>query len=195
MSIVLEETFFGVGFDLGSEPWCEYDLRGAGVEFGLSQTLGAKGNLTKFLGGENGGRSGHFHLQAAFQRLNTVFLVGLTGLSVETLPGSFATNSCDWRSPQLLGRHFPCTYKPANLAGSRQRTVRDSVRTLTAQRSSIQKAILQTTSSLKVKFNQTQEYCFRDAVQEIKYTRQVALTKARPCLHEFILLLKARIKA
>ena len=57
MSIVLEETFFGVGFDLGSEPWCEYDLRGAGVEFGLSQTLGAKGNLTKFLGGENGGRS------------------------------------------------------------------------------------------------------------------------------------------
>ena len=108
---------------------CEYDLRGAGVEFGLSQTLGAKGNLTKFLGGENGGRSGHFHLQAAFQRLNTVFLVGLTGLSVETLPGSFATNSCDWRSPQLLGRHFPCTYKPANLAGSRQRTVRDSVRT------------------------------------------------------------------
>ena len=43
MSIVLEETFFGVGFDLGSEPWCEYDLRGAGVDFGLSQTLGAKG--------------------------------------------------------------------------------------------------------------------------------------------------------
>ena len=160
----------------------------------IPQTLGAKGNLTKFLGGENGGRSGHFHLQAAFQRLNTVCPVCLTGLSVETLPGSFATNSCDWRSPQLLGRHFPCTYKPANLAGSRQRTVRDSVRTLTAQRSSIQKAILQTTSSLKVKFNQTQEYCFRDAVQEIRYTRQVALTKARPCLHEFILLLKTRIK-
>ena len=79
------------------------------MDFGLTQTLGAKGNLTKFLGGENGGRSGHFHLQAAFQRLNTVFLVGLTGLSVETLPGSFATKSCDWRSPQLLGTHSPCT--------------------------------------------------------------------------------------
>ena len=158
MSIVLEETFFGVGFDLGSEPWCEDDLRGAGEDFGLSQTLGAKCNLTKFLGGENGGRSGHFHFQAAFQRLNTVCLVGLTGLSVETLPGSFATKSCDWRSPQLLGTHSPCTYKPANLAGGRQRTVRGSLRTLTAQRPSIQKAILQTTSFLKVKFNQTQEY-------------------------------------
>ena len=78
MSIVLGETFFGVGFDLGSEPWCEDDLRGAGEDFGLSQTLGAKCNLTKFLGGENGGRSGHFHLQAAFQRLNTVFHYNLT---------------------------------------------------------------------------------------------------------------------
>ena len=109
MSIVLEEPFFGVGFDLGSEPWCEDDLRGAGEDFGLSQTLGAKCNLTKFQGGENGGRSGHFHFQAAFQRLNTVCLVGLTGLSVETLPGSSATKSCDWRSPQLLGTHSPCT--------------------------------------------------------------------------------------
>ena len=42
-------------------------------------------------------------------RLHFKGLVGLTRLSVETLPGSFATKSCDWRSPQLLGTHSPCT--------------------------------------------------------------------------------------
>ena len=60
LSIVLEETFFGgVGFDWSSdsELLCEDDLRGVNVDLGLSHTLGTKGNLTKFLCGENGGWS------------------------------------------------------------------------------------------------------------------------------------------
>ena len=89
--------------------------------------------------------NGHFHLQSAFQNLNTVCPVRLTGLSVETLPGSFATETVGYTFSLHLQASQP-----------RQR-----------QGWSSQQAILQTNFTLKVRFNQTKEYSFKDARQKI----------------------------
>ena len=102
--------------------------------------------------------NGHFHLQSAFQKLNTVCPVRLTGLSVETLPGSFAT--------ETVGYTFSL-HLQASQPWQEARTVRGSLRTLRARGWSIQQAILQTNFTLKVRFNQTKEYSFKDAMQEI----------------------------
>ena len=67
--------------------------------------------------------NGHFHLQSAFQKLNTVCPVRLTGLSVETLPGSFATETVGYtfslhlQDPDTLTGGQDCKRQSQNSQG------------------------------------------------------------------------------